>query len=160
MPSTITFRDLDGLAADLRKLAGPALDRAMQNAMMSVGEELQYYLNRDPGRSHSPVIWASEKQRMWYFASRRKAGLPLRYKRLSDPWSQKLEQSWVVVRSGNSKVIVGTRALYSPYVQSKQYQQAQHAATGWITAEEALDKVDKSGIVGRHVRAEIASMLA
>ena len=73
----------------------------------------------------------------------------------------KLElNSWEVVKWGNSGAITGTRALYSPYVQSKQYQTAQHKATGWITAEDALDKVDKSGIVGRYVRAEIASMLA
>ena len=162
MPSTITFRDLDGLAADLRKLAGPALDKALQKAAVKVGEELQAKLQRYPsiGKKQSPVKWASEKQRKWYFATSRKAGLPPLYTRLNDPMSQKLGPSWEVVKWGKSGAIVGTRATYSPYVQSAEHQSAQHAASGWITADEAVDKVDKSGIVGRHVRAEIASMLA
>ena len=160
MPSTITFRDLDGLAADLRKLAGPALDKALQTAAVKIGEELQGKLQRYPGPSHKPVIWASRKQQMWYYATRREQGLPLKYTRQSDPMSQRLGPSWEVRKWGNSGAIVGTRATYAPWVQSAEKQSAQHAATGWITADEAVDKVDKSGIVGRHVRAEIASMLA
>ena len=162
MPSTITFRDIDGLAADLRKLAGPALDAALQKAAIKIGEQLQDKLQEDPGDSHQPVIWASRKQQLWYYATRREGGWPLKYTRKTDPsgMSQDLLNSWEVVSWGNSGAIVGTRALYSPYVQSKQYQTAQHKATGWVTAEEALDKVDKSGMVGKYVKAEIASMLA
>ena len=87
-------------------------------------------------------------------------GLSLPYKRLSDPMSQKLKHSWEVRKYGNASAIVGTRVTYAPKVQSERLQHPQHEATGWITDAEAVDKVDKSGIVGKHVRAEIASMLA
>ena len=158
MPSTITFHDLDGLRDDLRKLAGPALDRALQRTAVKVGQELQARLQRYPSTSHSPVKWASRKQQAYYYAMRREAGLPLKYTRTSDPMSQRLGASWQVVKWGNG-AIVGTRVTYSPWVQSAEKQQPQHAATGWTTAEQALDKVDKSGIVPRHLQAEIESLL-
>jgi len=160
MPSTITFRDIDGLADDLRKLAGPALDRALQNAAVKIGERIRYRLTRYPGPSHKPVIWRSDQEQLWYHAMRAVRNLPLKYKRKTDPMSQDLMNSWHVRREGSSKAIVGTRVMYAPQVQSKEKQHPQHKATGWPTAEDAIEDVDSKGLPLKYVKAEIASMLA
>jgi hypothetical protein len=102
-----------------------------------------------PGASNSPVIWASEKQRRYYFWLRRSRGLDLRYSRGSDAMSQQLSKSWTISHLGQTDALVDNKASYGPFVQSAEFQSAQHKATGWITDEKGIDNVQRSGDVER-----------
>jgi hypothetical protein len=142
-----------------RKLDPERYNRALGSATMALGEQLRGYLARYPGPAHKPVIWASAKQRRFYFAMRRERGLPPRYSRQSDPMSQRLLVGWSVKRHGTTGAIVGTRGIkYARYVQSAQYQTAQHRATGWVTDRQAVDKLKKSGAIQRITRAAVAKV--
>ncbi len=139
----------DDVFRALQALGGDGFNRIMSDALMLVGKEVQAEIARYPGPAHKPVIWASEKQRRWWFASRRAAGLPPNYTRMSDPWSQDLLHKWEVERRGNKQVVVGTIVKYARWVQAAEQQTAQHRATGWVTDKEALEAVAESGVVGR-----------
>ena len=157
--SDITVDNLDELQKRLARLSNPAFAQQIgQRAGRKIGEQLRYYLVKYPGASHSPVIWASRKQRAWYFANRQEMGLPLEYTRTSDPMSQKLGQSWTVAATSDG-AIVGTRATYAPYVQSAAQQSAQHAATGWKTDVDAVGELERSKLIERIVLAEIDSLV-
>jgi len=149
---------LDKLQRALNELRGPALTRFKQRATYFVAVALKGVLQRYPMGSHSPVKWASEKQRRWYFAARRKDNLPLRYARRSDPWSQRLHAQWGISR-GAEDATLGNRATYAAYVQSSQYQTAQHEATGWQTDEQVAQKALSDGTVKRIVDAHIATIV-
>lgn len=154
----IDTRQLDKLQKAINSLTGPLLTKFKGQATYSVALALQKPLQHYPGPSHSPVIWASEKQRRWYFAMRRKAGLPLEYTRRSDRMSQRLHAQWSIRRS-ETEAVLGNRATYAPYVQSSQYQTAQHAATGWVTDKQAADEAISSGQVKRIVDAQINAIV-
>ena len=104
----------------------------LSDITFAVGELVRSEMAVYPGAAHSPVIWASEKSRRYYFWLRRSKGLDLKYSRNSDPMSQRIGPSWTVAHLGQTDAIASTSATYGPFVQSAEFQTAQHAATGWI----------------------------
>ena len=144
---------LEGLEALLAKL-GADIAPQLQATAMVLGQSLARTLGDAPGPSNSPVIWASPKQRAFYFAMRRKAGLPAQYTRTSDAMSQKYEQGWAVRADGDTDAIVGNAAMgYAKYVGSVTYQTEQHRATGWKTDKTAVQELRDSGVVEEQVAA-------
>lgn len=149
---------LDKLITELERIGGGGFARMIQRATRKIGEHTKSLLMRYPGPSHSPVKWASDKQRRWWFASRAKANLPPDYTRISDAWSQRLKDSWVVapVRLG---VSVGTPVTYAGYVMSQAKQTAQHKATGWQTDADVVTEVEKSGVIEAVFSGEIEAAI-
>jgi len=154
----IVYTDLTQLQQAFAKLSGPQVNKVGERAGVKVAEELKDILARAPGASHRPVLWDSEKQRKAYFAGRHKDGLPLKYARVSDNWSQKSELSWATKRTAGG-ALLGNPATYGPSVYSHEHQTRQHKATGWTTDKEAADRVMQDGTVQRIVLGEITSML-
>ena len=136
--------ELKGFAELERKL-GKSIAPKISAFTFAIGELIRNVIAKAPGRSHSPVIWASEKQRRWYFATRRERGLPFKYTRESDSMSQRMVASWATEHRGSMDAVLGTKATYAGYVQSDAKQTAQHKATGWITDKMAIAKVKASG---------------
>ena len=136
---------------DLLKMLDPTkVDRALRSATFKVGELVQGELQKSTPPAHRPVIWASAKARRYYFAMRRKAGLPLQYRRQSDPMSQRVQRSWTTIHHGATDAIVRNKGVtYARFVQAAQYQTAQHRATGWMTDAQAVKNVERSGDVKR-----------
>jgi len=139
---------------DLLKQLDPAkVDRALRASTYAVGQLVQGELQKSTPPAHRPVIWASAKARRYYFAIRRKAGLPIRYTRQSDPMSQRVQRGWTVLHHGSTDAIVRNRGVrYAKYVQSSQYQTAQHRATGWVTDAQAVKAVEDRGSIQRVVQ--------
>ena len=160
MNITITITGLD----DIMKRLNIDLMTVIKPAIMVVGEEVRDKIAVYPGNAHKPVIWASVKQRRWWFAHRREKGLPPGYTRNSDPESQRLGPSWTVEPTPTGAA-VRTRALYAPWVQSVNAgefggpQTAQHAATGWLTDQSAVDEVVRSGVIKEIVNDAIRAAL-
>lgn len=152
LDDSVTIQGQDELDAFLAQLSGENIVKALKPAMFNVGEALRGKMSvyNYPGRPSYPLKWASDKQRRWYFASRRASGAGLPYHRLTDPWSKQLGQSWRVSphRDGYD---VGTAVDYAPYVQSMDMQTDMHAATGWKTEGEAVREVEQSGLIAREV---------
>ena len=159
MSESVSFDSLDDLQAALARLTGPQLMKVGERAGVKIALELEHRLSNKPGPSNQPVKWASKKQRAWYFAARRKAGLDLKYKRNSDPWSQKSSVSWGIVGRRSGETVLGNPATYAPYIYSHEHQTEQHKATGWMTDKKAADAVFREGLVARHVMAEVHSLV-
>ena len=157
MTEGIDTKNLDKLHKAISNLTGPLLEKFKGRATYYVAVALKGVIQPYKGQ-HKPVIWASEKQRRWYFASRREAGLSPEYVRGSDPWSQRLQNSWTVQRRP-TEATLGNRATYAPYVASSQFQTAQHKATGFTTDEQAADKVLTDGTVKRIVEAQLTAII-
>jgi len=154
--ANLTFASIE----ELQRYLGGRMDRinqTMQTAGMKIANEVQTQLVKYPTRK-GPVKWASEKQRRYYHAMRREAGLPMKYTRRSDPMSQRLGQSWGT-RPTEGGAILGSRATYSLWAQSAKYQQPMHAETGWTTDEEAVEWARQRGIIDRIVQAELKALL-
>ena len=149
--------ELRGFDALYKKL-GQKMDPHVQAMTLAIGEQLRKVISRYPGPAHKPVIWDSDKQRRWWFASRRDAGLDPWYTRNSDRWSQRLGPSWAVRKRGSMDAIVGTKATYAARVQSDKRQTRQHKATGWITDKAAIAQVRASGVIARIWKDTVARM--
>jgi len=145
---SVTIEGLDELQAKVSRNITPDLQRLA----VAIGEEIRKPLVANPGPAHSPVIWASPRQRAAYFAIRRKAGLPARYTRDVDPQSERLRLSWFVMPEGDTSAVVVNSASYAKYVQSAAQQQPQHRATGWVTDKDAVQKAKDAGVMERAVR--------
>ena len=156
MSATITIQGIDALLRDLNQPLAPVI----RDITFAVGELVRSEMAVYPGGSSSPVKWASEKSRRYYFAMRRKKGLPLKYTRGSDSMSQKLVASWTVSHLGQTSAQVAPKASYGPFVQSASMQSPQHKATGWITDEKGVAVVERSGDVERVARQIIARKTA
>ena len=154
----ITYTSLDQLQRAFDKLSGPQINKVGERAGVKIAEELKNTLSTKPGRSHSPVIWESDNQRIAYIAGRRKDKLPLKYKRGKDAWSQKSSTTWAHKRIAGG-ALLGNPATYGPSVYSHEHQTAQHEATGWTTDKEAADRALQDGTVARVVMGEITHML-
>jgi hypothetical protein len=154
----ISFSSLDQLQQAISNLTGPQVIKVGERAGQKIALELLNTLSRKPGPSHQPVLWDSEKQRRAYFAQRRKDGLDPKYRRHSDPWSQKSSVTWAT-RKITGGTLLGNPATYAPHVYSHQYQTRQHKATGWTTDKEAADQAFRDGTVARHVLAEVDHMV-
>lgn len=135
---------IDGLDEAIR-LLGKDMRPAMQAITHAVGELVRDEIATYPGPVVRPIDWASEKQRRYYFASRRDYGLQPGYTRLSDFMSQRLKESWTTDPLGIHDAVVTSRATYAYWVQSVEGQQPFHKNTGWITDEEAVLNVEASG---------------
>ena len=148
MNLSVTIRGLEQLCAKLGKGADPIIKALTRG----IAEDLRARIAKYPGKVKYPIEWASPAQRRAYFAKRRaprfeseadygdseKAkGLPLKYTRGSDSWSEKLGPSWATENRGLDAV-VGTRVSYAPWVQSAERQQPMHKNTGWVTDEEVI----------------------
>ena len=155
----ISFTSLDQLQQAISNLTGPQVIKVGERAGQKIALELLNTLSRKPGPSHQPVIWDSEKQRKAYFAARHKDGLDPKYRRNSDPWSQKSSIAWGIIGKRSGETVLGNPATYAPHVYSHKHQTRQHAATGWTTDKEAADQAFRDGTVTRHVLAEVDHMV-
>ena len=142
--------EVRGLDAVQRKL-GVDLQPAMRMATRAIAEIVRGKLATYPGPPRYPLRWASLKQKRAYFAMRRRAGLPLKYTRNSDPMSQRLGPSWTVADRGEIGSVVGTRVSYAKWGQDAKFQQPMHAATGWVTDEMVLREAVASGVIQKIV---------
>jgi hypothetical protein len=138
----------------ISNLMGPQLDKFKSRATYFVAVELKHVMTKYPAGKHSPVIWASEKARRFYFWQRRSKGYPLEYTRRSDPMSQRMHLSWGIRKKPTSATL-GSKATYAPYVQSSQYQTAQHEASNWTTDEQAAQKIVADGTLKRIIQANV-----
>lgn len=154
----MTTLAIKGLERVLKKLGELEGRRWLRGALGEAAETLKDYLAEAPPRSDGPVQWASERQRRWYWAARAEQGLPLRYTREADPWSERLGASWTteVAPSGLSAT-VGNDASYGPWVQDEERQQPMHRATGWRTIQGAIR--DRGQAVIDTLRAELRRVL-
>jgi len=153
----IDSSELTAVQRAMSQLTGPLLSKFKTRVTYYIGVAIKGAIQPYKPQ-HRPVIWPSEKARRYYFAMRRKAGLPMKYTRGSDPMSQRLQQSWTVAR-GNEEATVGNRATYAPYVASEQYQTEQHKATGFTTDAQAWEKVQRSGVVDKIVQAHLKAVI-
>lgn len=155
---SVEIKGLDEVQKMLGKLQGPEMQRAAQMAGKMIGEEGKGIIATYPGPPSHPINWASVAQRKAYFAQRHKAGLPPRYTRGSDPMSQRLGASWAVKAKGWGAVL-GTKVSYAPFVQSKVKQQPMHKATGWITDEETVRRLEQGGKIKKIVSDAIRKVI-
>jgi len=145
---------------ELAKRLGVDLTPALRAATFAIGEIVRSKIAKPPGSSHSPVIWASRKQKIWYAIMRRQGGLPLQYSRGNDPMSQKLEQSWTVESLGETDAIVGTKGVtYAKWVQGEAWQSAQHRATGWVTDKQAIEQAQQGGDIPKVINDALSKPL-
>lgn len=147
-------------ASEVLKALNVDMVPVLSDITFAAGELVRSEVAVYPGPAHKPIIWASEKQRRFYFWMRTSQGLPLGYTRNSDAMSQRLGPSWTVDHLGTIDAVVDNKATYGLYVQSHIYQTAQHKATGWITDEQAVNNVQRSGDVERVADKIIAGMTA
>ncbi len=133
--------------------------RAIGAATFAIGQQIQRTIAVYPPRPRYPLRWASAQQRKAYVEMRRARKLGP-YRRMTDPFSQHLGKKWTVERLGRMGAMVGTTVTYAPYVQSAQRQQPFHADTGWITDEEAVQRVSESGVVGQIVGDALRTLIA
>ena len=142
-----------------RKLEPAVIARALDATLEGCANVVHANIARYPGSVRYPIQWASEKQRRFYFAMRRKAGLSPQYVRGSDPMSQRLGASWTVARSGQLSWTIGTRVTYARFVQSADSQQLFHYNTGWKTDRQAAMEFVQSGkaqqIAGMAIKGEL-----
>jgi len=73
--------------------------------------------------------------------------------------SERLGPYWFSAKHGRIGAKAATRVSYAPWVQSKERQSPQHAATGWRTDEEAIKKVVESGAVHRILKQAVRKHL-
>ena len=150
--------DLDKLNRAMQQLSGAGLSMFKRKVTYLVATAIKGVIQPYKRKHSGPVIWPSEKARRYYFAMRRKAGLPMKYTRGSDPMSQRVQQSWVV-RSSKESAVLGNTATYAPYVASDQYQTEQHKATGFTTDKQAAEKVVNGPAMRRIIDENIRQML-
>lgn len=144
---------IEGLE-EIAKALGIDMKPVLKDITFAAGELVQKEVAVYPGSSHQPVLWASERQRRYYHAMRRAAGLSPKYERGTDPMSKQLLNAWKVSHHGATDALVDNRTNYGHWVQNDLYQTAQHKATGWITDEQAVKRVERSGDV-EHVAEKI-----
>jgi hypothetical protein len=139
--------EITGLDKLQRKLSPAKFQQAVKAITLGVAEVLKGKLSKYPGPVKKPIQWASNKQRAWYLATRRKAGLGP-YTRNSDPWSQRIGPSWATENRGID-AFVGTRVTYAKWVQSEEFQQPMHRNTGWITDKGAVQQAESENVPER-----------
>lgn len=153
MPVDFVWRidGIDWIIADFgQKFAATA-----RRMSLGIGEIGKNTIAKYPGPANSPVRWSSEKQRRFYFAMRRKAGLSPQYARISDPMSQRLGQHWEVEPEGTTDAVLGNTTPYGKWVHTAKDQWSQHTATGWTTDEQVVDALGRNLDIGRLVEVEV-----
>lgn len=157
MPDGIEHGDLATLQRALSQLYGPLLTKFKGRTTHAVAVAIQGVI-KPYKPQHKPVIWPSDQARKAYFAMRRKASLPMKYTRGSDPMSQRVQQSWTIRRRATSATL-GNRATYAPYVASEEFQTEQHAATGFVTDAQAAEQVIEGGAMQRIIKAQLDAVV-
>ena len=150
----IVFNSIEELNRALARINGPEFAKPMQDIAHALSVEARRIFQQYPGPSHQPVIWASEKQRRWYFAMRRSKGLPLQYSRDTDQMSDRIGQKWVTKYEPKG-ALVGTRVGYAAWVHSAKDQQPQHRATGWKTDEMVVKELETSNVIKKVIEKEL-----
>lgn len=130
MKLSVEIRGLEKLIAKY----GQGADSIIKALTRGVAEDIRARMAKYPGKVKRPIEWASPAQRRAYFAKRRGMGP---YVRQSDSWSERLGPSWAT-ENRDLDAVVGNKATYAPWVQSKERQQPMHRNTGWITDEDAI----------------------
>ena len=130
MNLSVTIHGLDKLIAKYGKGADPIIKALTRG----IAEDIRARMAKYPGKVKYPIQWASDAQRRAYFAKRKGMGP---YVRQSDSWSERLGPSWATENRGLDAV-VGNKATYAPWVQSKERQQPMHKNTGWVTDKDAI----------------------
>lgn len=137
----VKVEGLDGL---IRKLDEMARKQFWFRLRFAGAELLRNEIADYPPPPKYPIRWASEKQKRWFFAAAKRGEIEVPYRRQFSSTSQRLGPSWTATQEGD-EVFAGTRVSYAPYVQSKERQQPFHRDTGWITDEQAVERVAESG---------------
>jgi len=155
MPSGATVR-LVGLD-DLQKKLGADFKPAMRGATKAIAAEIQGKIAPYPPATSAnrPAGPGSR----WYergFGSRyqRKDGI-----RSGRKTSETLGRRWGIQSQGRIGAVLGNLATYSPYVHSAEKQAKIHGKRGWVTDEEAIEKVERAGTIRRIVEDAIMHAL-
>ena len=130
MNLSVEIHGLDKLIAKYGRGADPIIKALTRG----IAEDIRARMAKYPGKVKYPIQWASDAQRRAYFAKRKGMGP---YVRQSDSWSEDLGKAWASENRGLDAV-VGNKASYAPWVQSKERQQPMHKNTGWVTDEDAI----------------------
>jgi len=115
------------------------LERLTERLLRLVAIEVIYHAGVTPPPPKRPIAWASRKQRAAVMVKLRRYGGPP-YRRGRTPTSENLPQAWYWVRKSRNAVIVANRASYAQYVVGLR-QQVMHKRTGWITTEQAAERI-------------------
>lgn len=155
MADVIEIQGLDELLKGLRSLSGRGLRTAIRRASQAIGEEVKGRMMRYPPRRYGvKAVFASRKQRGFFFAALREGRIEVPYRRGQSPGSQDLKNKWVV-QARDDGAVVGTPVGYAPLVQSAREQTEMHRGTGWVTDEQVVAEVSKSDISERIVVAAV-----
>jgi hypothetical protein len=154
MPVTIDLLGYEEIQAVLSKLHGRKAEQALGTISEGIGRELINVLQEYPARRYgAKQEFSSAAQRRGFFAALNSGRIRVPYRRRMD-----LGRSWDVERRG-SGAVVGTKALYAPYVQSEERQTKMHERTGWTTDEQAVDKVKKTGVIPRIAKKVLGKLM-
>lgn len=145
MSLTLEVKGLDKLL----KKYGPGAADIVKAVTRGTAEDMREKIAQYPGPVKYPIQWSSPRQRGAYLGMRKRAGLPAKYRRLSDPMSQRLGPSWATEQRGLSAV-VGTRVTYAPLVQEDGKQWSQHKRTGWKTDKQVIEEAKRERIPERN----------
>lgn len=143
---TVAIR-VKGLA-EVKRMLGADYKPAMRAATQAIAKQVEGEVARPPGPVTLPIEWASERQRRFVMARKRREGMGP-YKRGSSAGSQDILHRWAVGRRGDVGAVLANTATYAKWVQSAKFQQPFHHNTGWPTDEAALRKVVESGAAKR-----------
>lgn len=129
-------------AAELAKILGQNMKRALQPAMTAVAAVLQGIIAPYP-----PV--PTYRGNRWYERGygpkwRRKDGTVVGRKT-----SQFLNRSWAVEPRGDDETLLTNRATYAPWVHISTRQPEWHKRTGWVSDEQAIQRAGQSGDIVR-----------
>lgn len=134
--------DVSGIPKLIKTLGALEARKYMRAVMRQAAEEIRGDMATYPPRNTNyPLRWKSPKQRAAYFAMRHAQGLSNRYTRQSDPMSQRLGPSWTTqVALDGMSATIGNKVTYARLVQTREMQQPMHKDTGWVTAEDVVER--------------------
>ncbi|MFA6134453.1 MAG: hypothetical protein WC869_10615 [Phycisphaerae bacterium] len=123
--------------------AGPIV-KLQRDLLLASGEILRGYLAVNPGPPRYPLVYASQKQRLFLLIAWRKGEIEQPYHRDQSSTSERLRLHWVTRITGDQVGYVSNPVSYAGWVQGAENQQPMHRNTGWITDEQAVDQAEKS----------------
>ncbi len=140
-------------AAELKKALDGDLRKAISKITLGAAEQVKGFI-----APYAPASEANMPNHRWY---ERGFGPRWRLKggRIGGrKTSEILEDSWEVERKGfNAEV--GSRASYAPVVHSAREQAGFHADRGWVTDEQAVDKLINTGALDMITKQAVDSVL-
>ncbi len=148
----LDIRNMDKVVAALKKLDG-RMPRTIQTIAKGVGQEVKNELQVEPRGPSYPIRWDSEKQKRWFFAQVTAGNIEVPYRR-----THNLQRAWNVKARGRTNAVVGNPKPQAPYVQSQKRQSSIHRDR-WVTDEQAVDEVERSGAIERIARRVVSRAL-